>query len=116
MFVYLLIVAELAVLYIVFWYLWIRDPKTHRQINGGLWGSYDDNGNTIPSADPLLQYVEARDDYGYHPHQKPQYVEEMILDARTNRYVAKPSHDGRSLLERLAVTLDEKFSRLNVKP
>ena len=40
MFAYLIIAVELAILYTVFWYVFIREPKPYR-VAGNLWGSYD---------------------------------------------------------------------------
>jgi hypothetical protein len=40
MFAYLLIGIELAILYSVFWYVFVREPRPYR-INGSIWGSYE---------------------------------------------------------------------------
>lgn len=40
MFAYLIIAVELAILYSVFWYVFIREPKPYR-VAGNLWGTYD---------------------------------------------------------------------------
>jgi hypothetical protein len=44
MFVYLLIGLELALLYGVFWYVFVREPKPYN-VNGDMWGSYAGTGN-----------------------------------------------------------------------
>ena len=44
MFAYLLIGLELALLYGVFWYVFVREPKPYN-VNGELWGSYVNMGN-----------------------------------------------------------------------
>lgn len=42
MFAYLIIAAELLVLYTVFWYIFLREPKPYR-IKGEMWGRYENN-------------------------------------------------------------------------
>lgn len=42
MFAYLIIAAELLVLYTVFWYIFLREPRPYR-IKGEMWGRYDNN-------------------------------------------------------------------------
>jgi hypothetical protein len=48
MFVYLLIGLELALVYGVFWYVFVREPKPYN-VNGDLWGSYVSNDNASPN-------------------------------------------------------------------
>jgi hypothetical protein len=45
MFVYLLIGLELALVYGVFWYVFVREPKPYN-VNGELWGSYVNTGKS----------------------------------------------------------------------
>lgn len=42
MFAYLIIAAELLVLYTVFWYIFLKEPKPYR-IKSDIWGRYDTN-------------------------------------------------------------------------
>jgi len=42
MFAYLIIAAELLVLYTVFWYIFLREPRPYR-IKGEMWGRYEYN-------------------------------------------------------------------------
>ncbi len=42
MFAYLIIAAELAVLYTVFWYIFLREPRPMR-IKSEMWGHYETN-------------------------------------------------------------------------
>lgn len=42
MFAYLIIAAELLVLYTVFWYIFLREPRPYR-IKSEMWGRYDTN-------------------------------------------------------------------------
>jgi hypothetical protein len=44
MFVYLIIAIELAVLYVVFWIVFLREPKP-REIRAELWGNYFNPAN-----------------------------------------------------------------------
>lgn len=55
MLIYLIIAAELAILYTVFWYVFVRDPKPYK-ISGPLWGKYDD-GDVSPTSEPLVPFV-----------------------------------------------------------
>ena len=56
MLIYLIIAAELAILYTVFWYVYVRDPKPYK-ISGNLWGKYGDKGFTAGGADPTLPFA-----------------------------------------------------------
>jgi hypothetical protein len=38
---YVIIAIELAILYTVFWYVFLREPKPYR-LRGNAWGAYDD--------------------------------------------------------------------------
>ncbi len=131
MFIYLLIAAELAVLYTVFWYLYIREPQCHHRIEGNLWGRYE---SALPqsSADPMLPFATGHDGNGlsYVPgfargeaDWKKQFAaayrpsEEFVLDQITNHYVVQRNAlQGRSLILRMAVMLDNTLSQLNVRP
>ncbi len=42
MLVYLIIAAELAILYTVFWYVYVHEPRPYKP-RRGLWGSYDES-------------------------------------------------------------------------
>lgn len=50
MFAYLLIAFELAILYLVFWHVFIREPKPYR-VRGNLWGSYEGAGQSFTPCD-----------------------------------------------------------------
>ena len=43
--IYLIIAAELTILYVVFWAIYIRNPKPYRFV-GNPWGRYDSTGFT----------------------------------------------------------------------
>ncbi len=53
MLIYLIIAAELAILYTVFWYVYVKDPKPYK-VKGPLWGRYGQSGYTTGSVDPTL--------------------------------------------------------------
>jgi hypothetical protein len=111
MFVYLLIAAELAVLYTVFWYLYLREPTDNRRISARMWGSYDNDD--LEQADPTLPEVVRfgiKDLYDMPKVQCPEYV----LDHKTNRYVQAEESQG--VIKRMAAQVDRRLSRLNVKP
>ncbi|MDR3616847.1 MAG: hypothetical protein P4L53_25040 [Candidatus Obscuribacterales bacterium] len=65
MFVYLLIGLELALLYGVFWYVFVREPKPYN-VNGDMWGSYTGTGN--------------RDNVSHNHFQSE--IDSLIMDAR----------------------------------
>jgi hypothetical protein len=44
---YIIIAAELAILYTVFWYVFLREPRPYR-IKGNPWGFYDDDSKVEP--------------------------------------------------------------------
>ena len=58
MLIYLIIAAELAILYTVFWYVYVRDPKPYK-ITGNPWGKYGETGFTAGGIDPTLPFVIA---------------------------------------------------------
>lgn len=77
MLIYLLIAAELAILYTVFWYVYVRDPKPSRVV-GNLWGKYGDEVVTTGGIDPtlpiavnresdLMQWWQAKDNSESYP-------------------------------------------------
>lgn len=45
MYAYLIIAAELAILYSVFWYVFIREPRPYT-LKGDLWGTYPQSAYT----------------------------------------------------------------------
>jgi hypothetical protein len=117
MFVYLLIAAEIAILYTVFWYVYVREPKEGRRIQANLWGTYQDAHND--TADPTLPFLLAQDRHSvyeeaYVPVQGHEIYGDYILDPRTNRYVRPQEVKG--VLNRMASSIDRTFSQINVKP
>jgi hypothetical protein len=62
MFAYLVIAIELAILYTVFWYIFLREPKPFH-VDENMWGQYDNakrfSGNQI---DPTLP-IQTREDW-----------------------------------------------------
>jgi hypothetical protein len=98
MFVYLLIAAELGVLYTVYWYLFLYEPQSAHKISAGnrLWGRYERPVDYLDEPDePFAD--ELASDY--------------ILDLRTNHYV-RISRQAR--LECLARQIDRAFAQLKV--
>src|SRR5579884_3953454 len=101
MFVYLLIVAELGLLYGVFWYLYVREPRASKRINAQMWGRYD-----MP-----LEYQEAQayehgecEECRRHEQMLAAVRQEYMLDQHTNHYVQVPT--PLSFLDRIATTVD----------
>src|SRR5215470_15908888 len=55
MLIYVLIAAELGLLYTVFWYFYVREPKPFK-IVGNPWGKYGETGFTTGGIDPTLPF------------------------------------------------------------
>jgi hypothetical protein len=113
MFVFLLIAAELALLYWVYWYLYAREPKHRAHINGAMWGSYNDRGD--PQVDPFISYLE---NHRNDEQALKAYVlaSEFVWDDQSKRYVPIEQIEAQSLLRRMAAKLDRQLSVLNVRP
>ena len=113
MFVYLLIGAELAIIWGVFWYLYVREPAHRSHINPSLWGGYTEGDE--PYVDPYIADLER---HRGDEHELKAYVqtEEFIWDSRSNRYIPVAQHEAQKFLSRLAAKLDRQFSQLNVRP
>jgi hypothetical protein len=95
MFVFILISVELAILYMVYWYLFVREPKESRRISAANWGSYDSGTG------------------GIKKFMVPE-MEEMVLDPKTNHYVPLQQPRG-SFLSSILHKVDDCLSELNVK-
>jgi hypothetical protein len=98
MFVYLLIAAELALIWWVYWYLYVREPGHHSHISGGTWGSYE---HQRAEEAALKAYVRA---------------EQYMWDQRKMQYIPVSQFEAESLLANMAAKLDRQLSELNVKP
>jgi hypothetical protein len=118
MFVYLLIAAELGILYGVFWYLYIRQPRANKRISAQLWGSYDDPSGYLQEHKQAYESLACGQAECTTCRQTEALLtsvrNEYILDTTTNHYVQVP--EGMSLLDRLATTVDRALSHLNVAP
>lgn len=126
MFIYLLIASELAILYTVFWYLYLREPKQARRIVGNTWGAYNPGAtNGGIDASPFGLEMSAAHCYLQPGLQQPQVNavkpfmlpvhDEMVLDLNTNHYVPN-ARPRRTTLGALIQQLDDCLSELNVKP
>lgn len=120
MFVYVLITAELALLYTVFWYLYLREPKQARTIVADTWGNYSNTNAAIKNAfrnnaacAQAHSYLEAAPDEN-RTNTLPIY-RELKLDLQTNRYVPVVEED-KNIFARFIDSLDVNLSALNVKP
>ncbi|HEY9792978.1 MAG TPA: hypothetical protein V6D22_21430 [Candidatus Obscuribacterales bacterium] len=113
MFVYLLIAAEFAVLYTVFWYLYIREPKSERRIKAQMWGSYEE-ASSAHRADPTLPFIRHYDAHSIYDEAYAVDAYEYVLDQNTNHYVR--AQRGGGVLHRMAEVVDGTFGQLNVKP
>jgi hypothetical protein len=71
MFAYILIAIELAIIYLVFWYVFIREPKPYR-ISGPLWGVYDSKINCQENEDRVdVKTAQNSQDCLYEADRKP---------------------------------------------
>lgn len=113
MFIYLLIAAELVLLYTAFWYLHLREPKRARRVASGTWGRYD---NRVGTANGELQ---SRIEVQLKPFMLIN-CDEMTFDSQRNHYVAieypSPYVDNRHWIAKLFWQLDNVASELNVRP
>ncbi len=111
MFVFLLLTAELMLLYVVFWYLYVRDPKCKEHIKGDLWGAYEGTERLHDYYPAYKEPACARVDQSAYAH-----AEEFIWDANSSTYVPVSQYEAMSLLAKMAAQLDRQLSQLNVKP
>lgn len=115
MFVYLLIAAELGILYTVFWYLYVREPSSNHKISAQLWGSYEDSaGVEWKAPDGVPCWLPDCQTCSEQRNLLEAVRQEYVLDKTTNHYVQVP--EGLSLLDRLATSVDRALTRLNVAP
>lgn len=116
MFIYMLICAELALLFTVFWYLYVRQPGCNHRIRGDMWGDYDENYQREVSQswrqwDDCSQFSVPLDEADLPTWQGH---DELVFDRRSGHYVTEAEIQGPALV-RLAVQLDRTLSRLNVR-
>ena len=115
MFVYLLIAAELAILYTVFWYLYLREPNGSGRIKASMWGNYEKSWR-LENSDPGLSLMHAcacAPEQTYHAANSAM-ENELIFDQHTNHYV--PVEESGSVLVRMANSIDRTLSQLNTRP
>jgi hypothetical protein len=120
MFIYVLIAFELALVYLVFWYLYLRTPKIKRKIKGAQWGRYQDSPYTTDGGGyyPTINGNTDREACGtpVEPiHSFVPYKSEFVLNERTNRYVRDERRQVKSLIAKLASSLDSTLGQLNVR-
>ncbi len=126
MFVYALIAAELVMLYVVFWYLFLRDPDAARKIAGGTWGGYEKKKDSTRYEAAAVQTEEDHCDCQYCGCSDAEHAVkafmvpvpgELVFDRRKNRYISKRKYyRGRSRIANLLQRIDEELSRFNVRP
>lgn len=121
MFVYLLIAFELALVYTVFWYLYLRNPQMkQRRIKGSQWGTYHNSPYTADGGDyyPIINNEKANKQSSGNPVETlPSFVSyqaEFVLNERTNRYV-REERQAQSLLSKMAATVDSTLGQLNAR-
>lgn len=122
MFIYAMIAAELVLLYVVFWYLFLRDPDPRRKIAGNTWGAYK---NALPRYDKeVIVDDPARDDEPCSCEPEPAvrgfmvpHPRELVFDPRKNKYISVNQYNrSRTRLAIFLQSVDETLSKLNVKP
>lgn len=127
MFIYLLIASELAILYTVFWYLYLRQPRQSRRIVGSTWGSYypaatSNSGEAQAlsyelSASGAPCYMESAPVSGQRNYVKPFMLpvcDEMVLDLKANRYVPV-AKSGKPSWFKFLSRMDDCLSVFNVR-
>lgn len=143
MLIYLIIAAELAILYTVFWYVYVKDPKPY-QVKGHPWGRYGQAGYTAGSVDPTLRncvhaqtetvlWWQPQLEHDTYPEHVQYYSTPHVERSNTLRYrrtmlkrfplkhaTAGPEQeesksDSASLLSRVMMMFDRTLGALNVK-
>lgn len=115
MFAYAMIAAELVLVYLTFWYLFLRDPEPRRKIAANTWGCYQKPIRTECNAvteHKSTQQGHSECTAGHHGHPA-----EMIFDPRNNKYISiKQFNQTQSSVALVLQRIDEFLSRLNVRP
>ena len=122
MFFYVLITAELALLYSVFWYLFLREPTHSRRVGADTWGMYPQYRTALKDAGYRNQQQNIAPHFVEVPHTDPSaqpvilpVYDELTLDLRTNRYVPVPEKQ-QNIFGRIVDTVDGQLSYLNIRP
>lgn len=89
MFAYLIIAAELAVLYTVFWYIFLREPRPMR-IKGEMWGRYETNA--------LARYFESLE------HEFNQETNASSAYSQENNWLHKIEGAQKNRLQTMAIS------------
>lgn len=89
MFAYLIIAAELAVLYTVFWYIFLREPRPMR-IKGEMWGRYETNA--------LARYFESLE------HEFHQETNASSAYSQENNWLHKLEGEQKNRLQTMAIS------------
>ncbi|HEY9715014.1 MAG TPA: hypothetical protein V6C72_16210 [Chroococcales cyanobacterium] len=119
MFAYLIIAIELAILYSVFWFVFIREPKPYR-VTSNLWGTYEGaNPNYTTGnikSEPMDQcYAMATRTVSRRPrHQAAHCVNHTAQQMKYGWVVADPRPSG-NLLARTLNCLKRSLEVLCVK-
>jgi hypothetical protein len=132
MLIYLIIAAELAILYTVFWYVYVHEPKPYK-FKKGLWGRYGDSPSGVCGVDPTAPFVPVGYESGglweithldyldvSSPLVSTQYEQKGIVVRRTRRQ--RPSIGYRQyaqgnepILDRVFDIFSRTIDGLNVK-
>ncbi len=89
MFAYLIIAAELAVLYTVFWYIFLREPRPYR-IKSEMWGRYESNA--------LARYFESLE------HEFKQETNASSSYSQENNWLHKIEGAQKNRLQTMAIS------------
>lgn len=114
MFVFLIISAELVLVYTAFWYLYLREPAGYGRITASLWGTYIETvDNGFDPSVPDMQSCQCS------PLREQHYMSydhrlDFELDRCTNHIV--PVAESGSVLVQVANKIDRTFSKANIRP
>lgn len=132
MFVYLIIAAELAILYAVYWYIYLREPKPFT-ITGNPWGYYErgterrftadgiDLSLSIDKKGALKKNTLTRK--GDYHHERRPHIRHSTSCRKLDKSAQKPKYgwvaeeplQSKELIEQVLNALKSNVIELNVK-
>lgn len=125
MFVYALIAAELGLLYVVFWYLYLRDAKKAKRFAATNWGRYQNSPLSVEEILPADSRAASADcqycgcsetEHAVKGYMVP-HPTELVFDRNKNRFIsARKYYQTKLSFASLLQKIDEKLSHLNVRP
>lgn len=130
MFAYVIIAIELAILYTVFWYIFLREPRPYR-VKGNPWGGYDTKASHYQYFEPTIESDEctyarnnceriettSRTVYSPHRHLTAQQPQKLCVsgDLKYGWVVAGHEQREASAVAKLFVKFQQTLEGMSVK-